>query len=583
MARLRIWPAVLSLVLLFSSVKSLAVEYQWSTTVDTVASPETGDYARAFLWIPPACDRVRAVVIGQHNMEEEPILEHPAMRQALGQLCFAEVWVTPAMGEHPGRFDRPTASLLEPMLVRLAEQSGYTELAHAPLVPLGHSAMAGFGWDVARWKPGRVLAILSISGNWPYLRDANSGDWSDARIDGIPALTVKGEYEIKGSLTKGWYAGLKGNSLKEHPQVVFTQVVEPGGGHFEVSDDKIALLSLFLRKAAQYRLPDPAPAGGPPLLRPIDPQREGWLYDVWRRDTPASAPAAPVADYRGNRDEAYWAFDAEMAAAIAAFQSRFRNQAPVLLGYAQHDGLTRPTPDHAMVHLKFEPMEDGLTFRLRGDFWDRVPGDGKVNPGNGQEGTSEWGNWLDGGAGTVRADTPVAHPATWQAGELSIRRICGPVIQTAVDTFAIRFDRAGTINKKRSNDIWFALTWPGDGQYKPMVQQAELRFPLTNREGQAQTLTFAGIADQPARAAMPPLQLNATSSAGVPVHYYVREGPAEVSEQGVLTFAAMPPRSKYPIRVTVVAWQWGRSIAPMMKSAEPVERSFLITAATMAR
>lgn len=573
--RLLPFPLPLSLALLLALPAAMpqAAEYQWSTTIDTVISPETNDYARAFLWIPPNCRQVRAVVIGQHNMEEEGILEHPALRKTLADLCFAGIWVTPAMGEHPGRFDRATAKLMEPMLARLADKSGYTELAGAPLVPLGHSAMAGFGWDVARWQPERVLAIISSSGTWPYFKDQNSGDWGDASIDGIPALTVKGEYEIKGSITSGWYAGLKGDTLKTHPQTVFTQVVEPGGGHFEVSDEKITLLSLFLRKAAQYRLPAQASSDGsqpsPPRLIPIDPQRQGWLYEAWRRDTPPAAPAAPVADYRGDRDNAYWAFDAEMAAAITAFQGRFRNLQPVLIGYAQRDGLTAPKPDHAMVHLKFEPQADGMSFKLKGGFWDAVPGDG------------DWGAWLDAGKGAVRAGDAIPHPAADRASLLTITRICGPVIQTAADTFAIRFDRMGTANKKRSNDIWFALTWPGDGQYKRMVQQAQLRFPLTNREGQAQTLTFPGIADQAAgpALALAPVRLAATSSAGVPVYYYVREGPAEVNDHGVLTFTAIPPRSKFPIQVTVVAWQWGSPVAPKIQSAAPVERSFLITQA----
>jgi hypothetical protein len=41
-----------------------------------------------------------------------------------------------------------------------------------------------------------------------------------------------------------------------------------------------------------------------------------------------------------------------------------------------------------------------------------------------------------------------------------------------------------------------------------------------------------------------------------------------------LKFTPVPPRAKFPVRVTVVAWQYGRSAAPKLKSAEPVERSF---------
>jgi hypothetical protein len=86
------------------------------------------------------------------------------------------------------------------------------------------------------------------------------------------------------------------------------------------------------------------------------------------------------------------------------------------------------------------------------------------------------------------------------------------------------------------------------------------------------------IPDQKAGTSMPPVKLAARSSAKIPVYYYVREGPAEVDDAGTLTFTPVPPRSKYPVSVTVVAWQWGRSIDPLIQSAKPVERTFTITA-----
>src|SRR5438094_6145129 len=64
---------------------SMAADWQWSVPVESVTSPETNDHPRAFLWIPPNCQRVRAVVLGQHNMEEEPIIEHPKFRAAISR------------------------------------------------------------------------------------------------------------------------------------------------------------------------------------------------------------------------------------------------------------------------------------------------------------------------------------------------------------------------------------------------------------------------------------------------------------------------------------------------------------------
>src|SRR5205823_3486492 len=121
---------------------------------------------RAFLWIPGDCQHVRAVVIADQNMEEEQLFQDPEFRKTLTELGFAEIWIVPAMGTNSFRFDQGEGEILESLLKKLADQSGYSELETAPLVPTGHSATAGWGWDVAAWKPERVLAVLSLSGQW---------------------------------------------------------------------------------------------------------------------------------------------------------------------------------------------------------------------------------------------------------------------------------------------------------------------------------------------------------------------------------------------------------------------------------
>jgi len=570
-----------SLLILGGASTLFAADYQWSVSIagvinQTLTSSDAKpgsidpDYPRAFLWIPPNCKQVKAIILSQNNMEEESILEDATFRKTLSDLGFAEIWVTPNMGSIHFRFDQGEDKILDKMLKDLADASGYQEIAFAPLVPIGHSADASWGWDIAAWNPGRTLAVLSISGQWPYYKDVNmnvnsSPDWGDKTVDGVPGLTTKGEYEIQGN-TDGWYFHLKGDSLKKHPQTVFTQVVEPGAGHFNATDDKIALICLYLRKAAQYRLPADAPLGGPVTLTPIDPTKTGWLFDEWHLKQGPASPAAPVADYQGNKDEAFWAFDEEMAKAIEDFQSKFQNKANVLVGYKQKDGLTPPRPDHGMVHLKFEPQDDGITFKLTGGFWDTVP---PTSDGKG----AEWNGWLGEGSPVNQGD-PITHPHGVE-NQIVITRITGPVIQTAPDTFLIHPYRIGTHDVRKSNDIWLAATYPGDDTYKRMVQQAELQFPLTNHGGDAQTITFPEIPDQTAGAA--PIKLAATSSANAPISYYVREGPAEVAQDGTLTLTPIPPRAKYPVKVTVVATQWGRSIDPKLQTADPVEQTFSIT------
>jgi hypothetical protein len=102
------------------------------------------------------------------------------------------------------------------------------------------------------------------------------------------------------------------------------------------------------------------------------------------------------------------------------------------------------------------------------------------------------------------------------------------------------------------------------------VQQAVLQIPSRNAEGKPQQITFNPPAEMSVGTGE--LKLAATSDSGLPVSYYVREGPAEI-DGDVLKLTNIPPRAKWPLKLTVVAWQWGRSTEPKVQSADPVVRT----------
>jgi hypothetical protein len=485
-------------------------------------------------------------VLAQHNMEEEPILENPRFRAALAEIGFAEIWVTPGFDLF-FRFDKGAGEAFNGLIHGLAIESGYWELERAPVVPMGHSAAASFPWNFAAWAPERTLATISVSGQWPYYKDQNTPDSQGRTVDGVPGLVSMGEYE--GAEGR---AGVGLAQRQEHPQTALSMLANPGGGHFETSDEKAEYFGLFLKKAAQFRLPAGASNAGVVALKPIDPTKQGWLADRWHSKEPPKAAAAPVGEYKGDAKDAFWYFDREMAEATERFQAQYRGKKADLLGFIQDGKVVEQNPKtHQQVSLAFRPIDDGLTFKLSSQFIDTVP-----------EGRPEGWTGLPKGSSIDHASG---------GGPITINRICGPVEQTGPDTWAIRFYRMGMDNTKRSSDIWFAAVHPGDDQYRRAVQQAVLHFPLKNTSGADQTITFDPTPDQPSGTTS--LSLRGTSSAHAPVHYYVREGPAEI-EGDVLKFTKLPPRSKFPVKVTVVAWQWGRSIEPRLKTAVPIERTF---------
>ncbi len=98
-----------------------------------------------------------------------------------------------------------------------------------------------------------------------------------------------------------------------------------------------------------------------------------------------------------------------------------------------------------------------------------------------------------------------------------------------------------------------------------------MEIPYRQTEGRRQCILFPGLDD--VGVDVREVTLKAVSDCGLPVCYYVKEGPAEV-DGNRLRLTPIPPRSKFPVKVTVVAWQYG--LPGKVQTAEPVERSFYI-------
>jgi hypothetical protein len=531
---------------LVSIQTGLGVEWQWSVPVPPQPD-RAAETPRAFLWIPPDCKHVRAVVFGHHNMQEIGVFENPVFRKTLARLGFAEVWVAPAFDRN-FRFDKGAGEKFDAMMAALAEQSGYSELTNAPLVPCGHSAAASLPWYVAYWMPGRVLCTISFSGQWPYVPDpGNAPPFTQHGIDSVPGLVTQGEYEWSDERIP---QGLEIRNA--HPLMPLSALGCPADGHFVALDEKIRMLALYLEKAAQYRLPKHFPDSGPVKLNPIDVTKTGWLAERYVTDRNPSAPAAPVGEFKGQVTNAFWYFDGELARAVEAYQQKQRGK-PALLGYVQEGKILPETPGaHHQITLKYLPEDDGVTFKLGGTFLDTVP---KGRP-------ERWSH--------RKAGEHIEPPRT--TIPITIQRICGPVEKVSDNTWRIAFDRASFLNDVRGNEIWLAAVWPGDGTFKRAIQQSMMPLPRRLDGGRAQTIDFPPITDL--KRGAKGIQLKAASDSGLKVGFFVREGPVEVAGD-VLRFTQIPPCAKFPVRVTVVAWQYG--LFGKIQSAEPVTREFFVT------
>ncbi|MDP4276575.1 MAG: hypothetical protein Q8914_02975 [Bacteroidota bacterium] len=518
------------------STITYAAEWQWSVPVCGFVSPETNHHPHAFLWIPPTCRQVRAVVIGQHNMLEEGILEHPAFRQKLSRLGIAEIWITPGIDQV---WENQSNERFNQLLDSLAAASGYSELSYAPIIPIGHSAYATYPWNFAAANNERTLAILSVHGDAPSTNLTGYGrpnlDWTNRTVDGIPGLMVEGEYEW-------WEARVQPglNYKKAHPAACVSFLCDAGRGHFDYSDQMVRYLALFIEKAVKYRLPGKTPPDRPVKLMPIDPAK-GWLANRWHKDSLPEAKAAPYSAYTGNKDNAFWYFDRETARQAERIYTRQRGKKEQYLGFSQKGQLLNYQLNlFARYSIPFKPETDGITFHLVPVFTDSL-------------------------------HRQLSHQHA--KSKTVITRICGAVEKINDTTFTVRFSRMGLDNIRRTANLWLIASNNGDKQYKSAVQQFYLSFPYPLKDGADQQIHFDSLSD--VRQGTKSIHLHAISSSGLPVNYYVQEGPAEI-RNGHLILTAIPPRASYPVKVTVVAWQYGKYTEPKILTANPVVRSFYI-------
>lgn len=531
---------VVLLSLFMQVAKVAAAPWQWSVEIKELISEETNAHPSAYLWIPENCKQVRAVIIGQHNMTEETIFEHPEFRKNMGKLGIAEIWITPGIDQ---RWDvtKGTQQIFETMMKNLSEISGYTELEFAPVIPIGHSAMATYPWNFAAWNPERTLAVLSIHGDSPRTHLTGYGranlDWGTRTIEGIPSLMVMGEDE--------WWEDRLITSFdyrREYPNAPLSFLADAGHGHFDISDELIDYLSLFLKKTVEYRLPEHSSLDAPIQLIPVE-AKNGWLADRWRKNEKPTAEAASYDKYKGDKNHAFWYFDKEMADATEKYYANERGKTEQYIGFEQKGKLITFNPkSHVRMSPSFQPEADGVTFHLKAVYTDML--------------RNEY------------SKEHSTHP-------IRMSRICGPVEVVNDTTFTVRFYRMGLDNPKRTGGICLMASVKQDHKYRSAVQQVEIRIPYRNKEGISQRIIFPKLSD--VKASVKEISLNGTADSGLPVYYYVKEGPAEIKGDK-LVLTKIPPRAKFPVKVTVVAWQYGCSGEPKVQTAEAVEQSFYITA-----
>lgn len=513
----------------FKPLPETASVYQFSVPVGN---------RTAYLWVPENCQYVRGLIIAYENMLERNWLESPVVRKAAAQENLGFIWLADGKPTNITWESKPDAvESLQQMFADLANESGYAEIENAPLIVTGHSWNGRIAWTYVNANPARVIASMPIR-TYPMP--------DTLAFSGIPLCYIVGETTELPQFNDGrpgdrdfYWPIVRQTAVAlrtSNEDNLIGVATNPGGNHTDWNEKQSKLVALFIRKACQYRLPNQKPADGKVELKPIA-KETGWLTDTGGMEPDRFEPA-PYKDYQGDPKKAYWFFDEEMARAAVKFcgdRKRREKQMPTFI----QDGKILPVTKSGYVDIPFKPENDGITFSLDGGFLAEVP------------------------EGLVDAGKKLNHtPANF-----SYRVNSGSAYQTGKNTFQIQFDR------QTFRTPLIQIIQEENEQFRRALQPGKLNIQAKNKEGKPQQIMFPEIADQ--KFGIKQLKLNATSDTKMQVRYYVKAGPAIV-ENDRLVFTEIPPRTKFPVKVTVVAWQYGRTVEPKVQSADPVERSFWI-------
>lgn len=264
-------------------------------------------------WLPRDCDYVRGVIVGHPMIESlatEERFRTVAAEEGLGTMLIrAMTWDVARNWE-----------ILDDILKQWAERSGHPELRGAPVLVSGLSASVLMARLLVYERPERCFGIIHVAGG--NLQEQYPKGKS---LSGVPFMAVNGEYESCGpaggirphlGFDTQWY--LMGEQMlerrREDPNHLMSMVVVPIKGHTAWSKE---LGELFIRKCAEYRLPKEKRDGSSPARCVEIKAEDGWLT---HRDVkhPKYPPAA-WADYPGDKLEAFWHLDEEMARAVCQY------------------------------------------------------------------------------------------------------------------------------------------------------------------------------------------------------------------------------------------------------------------------
>ncbi len=556
-----------------------------------VPSPAAKDRPNlgAYLWIPPGTPKIRAVMIGIHNGLPINLLQSAPIRAVCRKHGIAQILLTPWAKDIGSVMlkdltydvtDPERTAVYDSYLQRLADVSGHPELVTAPIVPLAHSAFCDFPFDAAVRKPAQCLAAIPIKAGLPdvYKLYAIGGKAKTPDpslcLRNVPILFVNAASQE----TVSWSAYPHGMSAQGLGNYRVDRDDNPGtdyiphddlfgmswdmmSGHFDMFPRDYQFVADWLDAIATARLPE----------KPGDPLkdltlRDGWLMDPQIPTTgelPADYPApAPYLQYKGHRNQAIWFPNGDLAQRLFELGRdeprkkielfTFRDPTGQPISLARGPMATMPNPG-ALLH------DDGLLtlttyhFTAPPDICTVPEKEIKANPNL----PLTYANVLFPGQTTL----PVSNlPLQFNAHGGAFKFVSSVQFQDergVTEThLTLRLIRHRIDPGAGFNMSFVRVFDEGNADFAAAGRTCQISLSpgAAMKNPSAQTVTFPPIPDAPFTTSK--IKLSATSSAGLPVDYFVMKGPG-IIEDGAFVPKEIPADADKPIEVTIGAYQVG--------------------------
>lgn len=269
------------------------------------------------IYLPPRVPTINGLFLISEHGVGGPMIEHPLVREFADRHHLALIGV---LGNAIQRGIFP-ASVLDEILVDIAQQVNHPEIASVPAFTFGHSNGTGFSASYAAMRPARVISWVSFhsGGSWHLVFPG---------VEKVPGLVMHGNQDSY--FDQGQTQAVE--SLRRERQAPIALLVDGESGHWPRNrEHTFSLVLAFCESCLRIRLAatdeidsdendnveiDSNKTWNRSELQPAAIQ-SGWLGGAYDRAAGGMQmlEIACYADFPGDRDSANWLPDESFAKA----------------------------------------------------------------------------------------------------------------------------------------------------------------------------------------------------------------------------------------------------------------------------